>query len=99
MTTKLGEEDNLRKKVWKIINLIQANQLFVHYKDLSIKYLPEKNKITQTAGILYSSDLIGAWIGGLIVSIVFIPIFGIVITCVIFVVTKLGSLVILQLTK
>ena len=44
MSTKLGEEDQLRKKVWKIINLTQANQLFVHYKDLSIKYLAEKSK-------------------------------------------------------
>ncbi|MFX1390268.1 MAG: AAA family ATPase [Promethearchaeota archaeon] len=44
MSTKLGEEDSLRKKVWKIINLIQANQLFVHNKNLTIKYLPESNK-------------------------------------------------------
>ncbi len=47
MSTKLGEEEILRKKVWKIINLIQANQLFVHYKDLSIKYLGGKsNKVS-----------------------------------------------------
>jgi len=45
MSTKLGEEDLLRKKVWKIINLIQANQLFVHSKNLEIKYYNEdKNK-------------------------------------------------------
>ncbi|MFX1377737.1 MAG: AAA family ATPase [Promethearchaeota archaeon] len=48
MSTKLGEEDTLRKKVWKIINLIQANQLFVHYKNLTIKYLPEKSKKINT---------------------------------------------------
>jgi len=48
MSTKLGEEDELRKKVWKIINLTQANQLFVHYKDLSIKYLAEKSKKVST---------------------------------------------------
>ncbi len=48
MSTKLGEEDELRKKVWKIINLTQANQLFVHYKDLSIKYLTEKSKKVRT---------------------------------------------------
>ncbi len=51
MSTKLGEEDNLRKKVWKIINLIQANQLFVHFKDLSIKYLPEKSKKVATRSL------------------------------------------------
>ncbi len=45
MSTKLGEEDLLRRKVWKIINLIQANQLFVHSDNLNIKYLDEKNKV------------------------------------------------------
>ncbi len=39
MATKIAEEDSLRKKVWKIINLTQANQLFVHSKNLEIKYL------------------------------------------------------------
>ena len=48
MATKLEEEDSLRKKVWKIINLIQANQLFVHSKNLEIKYQNEKNKKVET---------------------------------------------------
>ncbi|MEJ2250779.1 MAG: MoxR family ATPase [Candidatus Lokiarchaeota archaeon] len=46
MSTKLIEEDELREKVWKIINLIQAHQLFVHSENLEIKYYSdEKNKI------------------------------------------------------
>ena len=44
MSTNLGEEDILRKKVWRIINLVQANQLFVHHKELSIKYLAGTGK-------------------------------------------------------
>ena len=48
MSTKLGEEDTLRKKVWKIINLIQANQLFVHSKELTIKHFDEKSKKVKT---------------------------------------------------
>ncbi len=51
MSTNLGEEDILRKKVWKIINLIQANQLFVHYKELVINYLPEKAKKIQSRSL------------------------------------------------
>ncbi len=35
----------LRKKIWKIINLIQANQLFVHSKILEVKYLNEGGKL------------------------------------------------------
>ncbi|MHA1149919.1 MAG: AAA family ATPase [Promethearchaeota archaeon] len=48
MPTKLREEDNLRLKIWKIINLIQANQLFVHSKNLEIKYFNEDSKKTET---------------------------------------------------
>ena len=44
MSTKLGEESALRRKVWKIINLMQANQLFVHSKNLEIKYFEENSK-------------------------------------------------------
>ncbi|MFX1395141.1 MAG: hypothetical protein ACFFAH_16455, partial [Promethearchaeota archaeon] len=48
MSTKLGEENELRKKVWKIINLTQANQLFVHSKNLEIKYFDEESKKVKT---------------------------------------------------
>ena len=40
-----NEENNLRLKIWRIMNLVQANQLFVHSKVLEIKYLDEKGKI------------------------------------------------------
>ncbi|MHA2184054.1 MAG: AAA family ATPase [Promethearchaeota archaeon] len=51
MPTNLGEEEILRKKVWKIINLIQANQLFVHHKELAIKYLAEERKKIQSRNL------------------------------------------------
>jgi len=38
MPTKTEEEKILRNKIWKIINLTQANQLFVHSKNLEIRY-------------------------------------------------------------
>ena len=48
MATKIGEENELRKKVWKIINIIQANQLFVHSKNLEIRFFNEENKEIET---------------------------------------------------
>ncbi len=48
MPTNLGEEDILRKKVWRIINLIQANQLFVHHRELNIKHFSEGSKKMQS---------------------------------------------------
>jgi MoxR-like ATPase len=44
MPTEKGEELKLRKLVWKIINLIQANQLFVHSKNLKINYYDETSR-------------------------------------------------------
>ncbi|MFO7794542.1 MAG: AAA family ATPase [Promethearchaeati archaeon] len=43
METRLVEHEQLRKKVWRILNLIQANQLFIHSKNLEIKYPDPKN--------------------------------------------------------
>jgi MoxR-like ATPase len=34
----------LRKKIWKIINLIQANQLFVHSRNIEVSFTPEGKK-------------------------------------------------------
>ena len=46
MINTLGEEEFLRKKVWNTLNLIQANQLFVHSKNLEVKYYDEKKNKT-----------------------------------------------------
>ena len=51
MSTKIIEEEVLRKKVWKIINLTQANQLFVHSKNLEIKYLDEETQKVRTKAL------------------------------------------------
>ena len=42
---KVESNDNiLRKKIWKIINLIQANQLFVHSRNIEVSYIAEKKR-------------------------------------------------------
>ncbi|MHA1733620.1 MAG: AAA family ATPase [Promethearchaeota archaeon] len=41
------DEDDLRKKVWRIVNLLQANQLFVHSSTISVKYVEGKKVKTQ----------------------------------------------------
>ncbi|GAB4318073.1 MAG: hypothetical protein Kow0069_21100 [Promethearchaeota archaeon] len=39
------DEEQLRRKVWRIINLLQANQLFVHSGTLTVKYEDERGKV------------------------------------------------------
>ena len=48
---------------------------------------------TATAGILYASDLLGAFLGSLLVSVMLLPSLGLLETCLLVVVLKLGSFV------
>ncbi|NWF54395.1 MAG: hypothetical protein HXY45_06330 [Syntrophaceae bacterium] len=47
--------------------------------------------VARTAGILYASDLLGAWAGALLVGVIFIPVLGILLTC--------GGIILLKLTS
>jgi spermidine synthase len=62
-------------------------------------YLKGNIPLSQTAGTLYSTDLIGAWLGGLVVTIALVPILGILETCLIFVLLKFCSLLLFQFSK
>jgi spermidine synthase len=46
-----------------------------------------------TTGVLYASDLVGAFLGAVLVSVLLLPVLGIVQTCILVAVLKLGSLV------
>ena len=45
-----------------------------------------------TAGVLYACDLVGAFLGSIVVSVVLIPVLGILETCLLAATLKLGSL-------
>jgi spermidine synthase len=44
-----------------------------------------------STGILYASDLVGAFLGSILISVVLIPVLGILQTCIFAVIIKLGS--------
>lgn len=49
-----------------------------------------------TAGFLYACDLVGAFLGSVVVSVVAMPVLGILQTCLLAVVLKSGSLVLVS---
>lgn len=53
----------------------------------------------ETAGALYASDLVGAFLGAVLVSVVLIPILGIPATCLVAAMLKLGSLSLVAILK
>ncbi|HIC91459.1 MAG TPA: hypothetical protein EYP21_05265 [Syntrophaceae bacterium] len=53
----------------------------------------------QTAGILYSMDLMGAWMGALVVSIALLPVLGLFKTCLFLACLKVLSLILILTSK
>ena len=55
-------------------------------------WLRGREGLKGTAGVLYACDLVGAFLGSIVVSVVLIPVLGILETCLLAATLKLGSL-------
>jgi len=55
-------------------------------------WLKGREDLKGTAGVLYACDLVGAFLGSIVVSVVLIPVLGILETCLLAAILKLGSL-------
>lgn len=63
---------------------------------LANELLQQESETTgRSAGFLYAADLAGAFLGSLVVSVVLIPVLGIVQTCYLVLIIKLGSMLVL----
>ena len=58
-------------------------------------YLRNNTNISKTAGLLYASDLLGGWLGGIIGAVVLLPVLGLVGTCITVGLLKLSSFIVL----
>lgn len=56
-------------------------------------YLAHNTRISQTAGLLYASDLIGGWVGGILGAVVLLPVLGLVSTAITVMLLKLLSFI------
>jgi len=68
-----------------------ANKLYLIYSH----YGKGKGKIGSTAGLLYSSDLIGGWIAGIVGSVMLLPILGLGGTSLLVILLKITSIIVL----
>ena len=58
-------------------------------------YLMEDTSLTKTAGTLYSADLLGGWLGGVLGAVVLLPVLGLVGTCITVGLLKLTSFIVI----
>jgi spermidine synthase len=59
-------------------------------------YLRNDRSLTKTAGTLYSADLMGGWLGGLLGAVVLLPVLGLFGTCITVGLLKLTSFIVIN---
>ena len=55
-------------------------------------WLQDRESLGGSAGVLYACDLVGAFLGAVVVSVALVPALGILDTCLLAAMLKLGSL-------
>jgi spermidine synthase len=58
-------------------------------------YLKDETSLSRTAGLLYASDLLGGWLGGVVGGVVLLPVLGLLGSCLVVVLLKLSSFIII----
>jgi len=62
-------------------------------------FLDHPHKLTSTAGVIYASDLIGAWAGGIVITLILIPVLGTIAAAIILLAIKIGSTIIFRFSQ
>lgn len=80
------------KVAYFLLSLISGFCVGLEFPLVSKIFASLLKEIGRPAGLLYASDLTGAWLGSLIVGVILIPIIGILPTCALIMVLKFTSL-------
>jgi len=94
-TIDTSTEFLLLKILFLLVSFISGFLIGAEFPLANKIYLQNNKSLTAVAGTLYSADLIGGWFGGILISIIFLPIIGLLGSSMIVLLIKLCSLVII----
>ncbi|MFC1717343.1 spermine synthase [Candidatus Poribacteria bacterium] len=83
------------KVLFLIISFISGFLIGAQFPLANKIYLKDDTSLSKTAGILYSSDLLGGWLGGVVGGVILLPVLGLLGSCVVVVLLKLFSFIII----
>ena len=79
-----------------ILSLISGLLVGAEFPIANKIYIKRNPHLSETAGLLYASDLLGGWIGGIIGALILLPVLGLLNTCLVVLMLKLSSLIVLS---
>jgi spermidine synthase len=86
----------LFRPLFLVISFISGSLIGSQFPLANKLYLGDDKSLTKTAGTIYSADLMGGWLGGVLGAVVLLPVLGLVGTCITVGLLKLTSLIVIK---
>jgi len=90
--------DQILRLIFLILSGISGVLVGAEFPLANKEYLKISPNLSGTAGLLYSSDLLGGWLGGIIGGVLLLPILGLVETSMVIIMFKIISLALLLIS-
>jgi len=82
------------KAIFLVLSVVSGFLIGAQFPLANKIYLKDSNNLSRTAGLIYSADLLGGWIGGIAGGVVLLPVLGLQGSCIVVVLIKVVSLII-----
>lgn len=97
--TRLAGYTGFMAMVFIVLFFISGLLIGLEFPLATKMFLRDKEKIGFTSGLLYFCDLAGGWLAGIMGAVIFLPILGLFNSCVVIILLKLSSLLLLTVFR
>ncbi len=87
------------RSVILLLSLVSGTLIGAQYPLANQMYLKKHGNVSRSAGLLYGSDLVGGWLGGITGGVILLPVLGLFGTCLTAVLLKACSFTILAVHR